>query len=150
MKGRLMFKRPIFTLLLALSSTPAFAQRLPGDVVPTHYDISVTPDLQAATFTGTERIVVTLKRPTAIIVLNSAEIEFETVHVKSGGRTAQARVTLDAAKEQATFTVDRPIAAGPAEIEIKYRGTLNDQLRGLYLSRGQTRRYAVTQLEASG
>ena len=82
-------------------------------------------------------------------MLNSAEIEFDKVVVKSGGRTTVARVTLDTAKEQATFTMDRPLAAGAAEIEIIYRGILNDQLRGLYLSKGKNRRYAVTQLEAT-
>ena len=34
-----------------------------------------------------------------------------------------ARVTLDPSKEQVTFTVDRPLAAGVAEIEIKYPGS---------------------------
>ena len=38
---------------------PAFAQRLPLNVTPTHYDLSVTPDLQKATFAGSERIEVT-------------------------------------------------------------------------------------------
>ena len=144
-----MLRRGLFIFLLLLLSTPVFAQRLPADVVPSHYDITVTPNLQDATFSGTERIVVALKKPSTTIVLNSAEIEFDTVTVKSGEHTAHARVTLDAAKEQATFTVDRPIAAGPAQIEIAYRGILNDQLRGLYLSKGKNRRYAVTQLEAT-
>jgi len=144
-----MFKRCIFTFLLLLLSSPAIAQRLSGDVIPSHYDIAVTPDLPAATFSGTERIVVTLKKPSSDIVLNAAEIEFDKVVVKSAGSTAAARVTLDATKEQATITVDRPLAAGAAEIEISYRGILNDQLRGLYLSKGNNRRYAVTQLEAT-
>jgi len=144
-----MFRRCVFTFVLLLLCTPAFAQRLPPDVVPSHYDITVTPDLQAATFSGTERIVVALQKPSTTIVLNAAEIEFDKVTVKSGDRTAQARVTLDATKEQATFTLDRPLASGAAEIDIAYRGILNDQLRGLYLSKGKNRRYAVTQLEAT-
>ncbi len=60
-----------------------------------------------------------------------------------------ARATLDPSKEQVTFAVDRPLAAGAAEINIQYHGILNDQLRGLYLSKGNNRRYAVTQLEAT-
>jgi len=78
-----MFKRCIFTFLLLLLSSPAIAQRLSGDVIPSHYDIAVTPDLPAATFSGTERIVVTLKKPSSDIVLNAAEIEFDKVVVKS-------------------------------------------------------------------
>src|SRR4029434_5783397 len=38
---------------------------------------------------------------------------------------------------------------GAAEIAITYRGLLNDQLRGFYLSKANNRRYAVTQLEAT-
>ena len=132
-----------------LLSTPAFAQRLPDNVEPSHYDIAVTPNLPAATFTGTERITVTLKKRSSAIVLNAAEIEFDKVAVKSGETTQQARVSLDAAKEQATFTLDRDVPAGVAEISIEYRGILNDQLRGLYLSQANNRRYAVTQMEAT-
>jgi aminopeptidase N len=138
-----------FALVPLLIATPLFAQRLPADIVPEHYDIAVTPNLQAATFSGTEKIAVKLARPTATIVLNAAEITFDTVTVSSGGRTQRARVALAPAKEQATFTIPRPIPAGTAEIVIAYRGILNDQLRGLYLSQANNRRYAVTQLEAT-
>src|SRR3954465_1743099 len=136
-------------VLLTLIATPCLAQRLPDNVVPSHYDIAVTPDLEAATFTGTETIAATLKKAATIITLNAAEIQFDTVTVKSGGRSEQARVSLDPAKEQATFTVDREIPAGVVQINVQYRGILNDQLRGLYLSRANNRRYAVTQLEAT-
>ena len=132
-----------------LISTPAFAQRLPDNVEPSHYDIAVTPNLQAATFAGTERIAVTLRKPSSTIVLNAAEIEFSKVAIKAGTVVQQARVTLDQTKEQATFSVERPLPAGSAEITIEYHGILNDQLRGLYLSQANNRRYAVTQLEAT-
>ena len=74
------------SVVLVLVSTPAFAQRLPDNVVPSHYDIAVTPDLPSAKFTGTERIVATLKKPATTIVLNAAEIEFDSVTVTSGDR----------------------------------------------------------------
>ena len=137
------------SVALVLVSTPAFAQRLPDNVVPSHYDIAVAPDLPSAKFTGTERIVATLKKPATTIVLNAAEIEFDAVTVKSGTRTNPAKVSLDETKEQATFTVDRQLPPGAIEIDITYRGSLNDQLRGLYLSQANNRRYAVTQLEAT-
>jgi aminopeptidase N len=58
-------------------------------------------------------------------------------------------LSLDPLRDQATFTVPRAIDAGRATIAVKYKGILNDQLRGLYLSRANNRRYAVTQLEAT-
>ena len=142
--------RILTTLLLLLGTAiPARAQRLPSTVVPVHYDLSVTPDLEKAAFGGTERIQVRLQAPSRTITLNAAEIDFETVAVSAAGHTQRARVTLSAPRDQATFTVATAVPAGAAEIEINYRGVLNDQLRGLYLSKANNRRYAVTQLEAT-
>jgi aminopeptidase N len=78
-----------------------------------------------------------------------AEIEFDKVTINQAARFRTRACSLDPAKEQATLTVDRALAAGVAEINIEYRGSLNDQLRGLYLSKANNRRYAVTQLEAT-
>src|SRR5580765_5862550 len=43
-------------LLLAASATTLRAQRLPGGVIPVHYDLTVSPNLSAATFAGEETI----------------------------------------------------------------------------------------------
>jgi puromycin-sensitive aminopeptidase len=139
----------VLVLALVLSAAPGFAQRLPDGVVPEHYDITVEPNLAAATFGGVEKIRVRIDESTTAIVLNAAEITFDRVGVTAGGRTQDAVVTADAAREQVTFRVRQPIPAGTADIHIEYRGILNDQLRGLYLSRANNRRYAVTQLEAT-
>jgi len=125
------------------------AQRLPSTVVPLHYDITVAPDLVAAKFTGEETIRVRLARPSTAIVLNAAEITFGEVKITAAGKTQVAKVSADGKTEQATFLVAAPIPAGDAEISIKYTGILNDDLRGLYLSQANKRRYAVTQLEAT-
>src|SRR3954471_7120597 len=114
-----MISRPCCVFaLFALVSTPVLAQRLPDNVVPSHYDIAVTPNLAAARFGGTERIAVSVKKPSSTIVLNAAEIEFDKVTIKSAALTQQARVSLDPTKEQATFTVDRALPAGTADITI--------------------------------
>jgi aminopeptidase N len=136
-------------VVVLLSAAPLEAQRLPRTVVPDHYDIAITPDLATATFAGTTRIRVRLDKPSTEIVVNAAEIAFEAVTIAAAGRTQTAKVTLDAAREQATLTVAESIPAGAAEISITYRGILNGQLRGLYLSHANNRRYAVTQLEAT-
>ena len=127
----------------------AFAQRLPATVTPVHYDITVAPRLADATFGGNVKIGVRLAAPSSTIVLNSAEIKFGASSITAGGRKQPAEVTVDAAKEQATFKVAAPVPAGEAELEIAYEGILNDDLRGLYLSKANNRRYAVTQLEAT-
>jgi puromycin-sensitive aminopeptidase len=146
---KIMRKTPVLALALVLLANTAWAQRLPAGVVPIHYDITIAPDLAAAKFTGQETVRVRLDAPSSSIVMNAAEITFRDVRVTAAGKTQSARVTLDAAKEQVTFQVPAAIPAGEAEIAIGYDGILNDDLRGLYLSKANNRRYAVTQLEAT-
>jgi aminopeptidase N len=123
--------------------------RLPAGVVPEHYTLKVTPDLAQATFAGEVAIDVRLTQPTSRIALNAAEITFQETAIEAGGQTQTATVTVDDKTEIATLTVGTAIPAGAARVRIKYAGTLNDQLRGFYLSKANNRRYAVTQLEAT-
>ena len=135
--------------LSLLSPYSARAERLPQTVRPEHYTLTLTPDLKAATFTGVEQIDVSIKEATSSIVLNALEIEFQSVTITAGGKEQKATVSLDKAKEQATFTVPDQIPAGQATISIHYTGILNSQLRGFYLSKTARRNYAVTQFEST-
>ena len=125
----------------------AYGQRLPDNVIPEHYTLTLTPDLQAASFVGDEKIDVTVKQPTDSITLNAAEIRFGTVTASFEGRELEATVTTDEQKEQATFNFGRTIPAGPVTLAILYHGILNNELRGFYLSKTAKRNYAVTQFE---
>jgi aminopeptidase N len=142
--------RRLLIVLSALSlAAPAFAQRLPGGVTPEHYTLWFAPDLAKATFKGRETIRVQLAKPTTTITLHAAEITFADVSVTAAGQTQKARVSEDAKNEMVTFSVDRPVPAGPASIAVTYAGLLNDKLRGFYLSVANGRRYAVSQMEAT-
>jgi aminopeptidase N len=134
-------------ILACLAVQPATAQRLPDTIAPTHYTLKLTPDLKAATFSGVEKIDVNIKQPVKSITLNAAEIKFESVAIYPQGPKQTATVTLDASKEQATFTFANEVPAGSATLEIHYTGILNNDLRGFYLSRTMRRNYAVTQFE---
>ncbi len=127
----------------------ALAQRLPGDVTPSHYDLSFDVDLANARFTGAETIHVDVVRPTRSIVLNAADITFREATVESGAATQTATVTTDRGRQMATLHLPRSIANGAADIHITYAGILNDKLRGFYLSTEKDQRYAVTQFEAT-
>jgi aminopeptidase N len=125
------------------------AVRLPALAKPTHYALTITPNLPAATFAGEERIDIEVPAATTRIVLNAAEITFGAVTIESAARRQQATVSLDANAQTATFTVTDALAPGPARISLTYTGRLNSDLRGLYLSEANGRRYAVSQLEAT-
>jgi len=136
------------TVLIAPART-ADAQRLSQSVIPQHYDLKLTPDLKAATFSGVEQIEVELKEASSTITLNSAEIEFQSVTVKAGGKEQTGTAATDKEKEQTTFTFPQPVPAGKATLTIHYTGMLNSQLRGFYLSKTAKRNYAVTQFEST-
>jgi puromycin-sensitive aminopeptidase len=134
---------------LFLSAPTALAQRLPGGVTPTHYTLWFAPDLAKATFRGRESIAVTLTKPSTAITLHAAEIAFGEVTIEHAGGSQAATVSLNEQDETVTLKVARPIARGPATIHIAYTGILNDKLRGFYLSKANSRSYAVSQMEAT-
>ena len=134
---------------LAIGSASAHAQRLPQTVTPEHYTLTLAPDLKKATFTGQETIDVALRQSTDAITLNSAEIKFSSVTTTVAGKEVAAKVTLDADKEQATFTFSQQLPAGNLKLAISYTGILNNELRGFYLSKTAKRNYAVTQFEST-
>ncbi len=135
--------------LLLLLAAPAHAQRLPGGVTPSHYDLNFDVDLAHARFGGVETIRIDVARPTRAIVLNAAELAFRSVTIESGTTRQTATVALDEGRQQATISVPRELPQGPAAIHIAYTGILNDKLRGFYLSTEGNERYAVTQMEST-
>jgi aminopeptidase N/puromycin-sensitive aminopeptidase len=135
--------------LLLASSLSIHAQRLAQTIRPESYTLTLAPDLKAATFSGVESIDVTLAEPAAAITLNAAEIAFQSVTVTAAGRQQTAAVSLDADKQQATFTFPEKLPAGKATLSIVYTGILNNELRGFYLSKTARRNYAVTQFEST-
>ncbi len=160
----------LLALLVLSSFHPAQAQRLPSGVHPDSYKLTLTPDLASATFTGSETIDVVLDAPSRTITLNAAEIKFIAVKaytlpiaaynygklgsqpvalrpIDSDKHPQTASVTLDTAKEQATFTFPNELPVGRVTLAIQYTGILNDKLRGFYLSKTKARNYAVTQFE---
>jgi puromycin-sensitive aminopeptidase len=124
--------------------------RLPRTVLPSRYELVLEPDLDAASFTGTVVIDVTVQEPTASIVLNAAELVVTEASVD--GVTGTVAVALDEESERCTLTLPAPVAAGPARVRLSFTGTLNDKLKGFYRSTftdadGRTRTIATTQMQ---
>ena len=139
-----------YLLLLTLAISPSLqGQRLAVGIVPEHYQLTFAPSLKDATFAGDEIIEVRVVKPTTMITINSAEIKFTSATVETGGARINAKVTIDEDREQANIIAPRMIPAGPARLHIAFTGTLNDKLRGFYLSETPKRRYAVTQFEST-
>ena len=130
-----------------LISAVVHAQRLPNVAIPQHYTLQLTPDMQAATFSGEETIDLTLTERVDEIELNAWQLKFDTVTAEAGGKSLSAAVSLDTNLQQATLHFPRKLPPGPVTLKIAYSGILNGELRGFYLSKAATRNYAVTQFE---
>ena len=138
------------TTFLALALSLAAAQRLPEVARPDSYKLTFTTDLANAKFDGDETITIQVLKPTSEITLNAVDIDFHSVTIMSGGSTQTAKVRPEKEKEMVVLEVGKPLAAGSATVHITYTGTLNSEMRGLYLGKDDKgRKYAATQFEAT-
>jgi len=131
------------------------SHRLPRNVVPSRYDIQIEPDLTASTFVGEETVEVTVREPTAEIVLNAADLTIRVAAIEDGTRQRLvASIRLDEASERAVLRFAEPLHAGPWRLCLAFSGVLSDKLRGFYRSTftrsdGSKALLAVTQFEAT-
>ncbi len=129
--------------------------RLSRDVVPSTYRIFLTPDIDAASFTGRVEIDVEVTRATTQVVLHALDLEIGAATVTSAGvahRSSEPR--FDEQYHTVAFTFDDELPTGPATLEIAFTGVLNDLLVGFYRSTytdesGQSHTIATTQFEHS-
>ena len=139
---------------LALSltvSTPALAaaNRLPTDVVPTLYDINVTPNAQNMTFSGAETVLVDVRKPVRTMTLNAADLMIKSASVD--GKPVKYR--LDAKAQQLTLMLPTTLTAGAHRVALQWTGTINTSAAGLFAidytnDDGSTSRMLATQFEA--
>jgi len=129
--------------------------RLPRHVLPTRYDLRLEPDLPAAAFRGHVTIALTVLEAADVVVLNALELAIEEATVESSqGERQSASVVLDEALQRCRLTVERSMTPGQWLLHMRFRGTLNDKLRGFYRSTykdqsGATQTIAATQFEAT-
>jgi puromycin-sensitive aminopeptidase len=129
------------------------SHRLPRGVTPSHYDLVLTPDLDAATFTGTVTVTIDVAEATDEVVLNAEELEIASVALTTADgetRTGTAELIGD---QRAVLHFVSPVPAGTGHLlELTFSGVLNDKLHGFYRSsfvddQGNTRVIATTQFE---
>jgi puromycin-sensitive aminopeptidase len=122
--------------------------------LPRRYALTLCPDLDAATFEGSVDVDVDVVVATREVVLNVIELEIDEAWVERDGRRLAVTVTTDEDTERATLTLADELAPGDAIVSLRFRGLLNDKLRGFYRSTftdetGAERVIATTQFEAT-
>ncbi|MBN8807548.1 MAG: M1 family metallopeptidase [Sphingomonas sp.] len=145
-------KFAVAAALLSAVSAPALAAdngRLPTDVAPIDYAISIAPNATAMTFTGEEKVTVNVRKPTRTIVLNAADLTINDARVD--GRVVP--YTIDKDNQRLTLTLPGPIAAGPHTVAFAWSGKINQSAAGLFAidytnNDGSKARMLATQFEA--
>ena len=148
----------LMTSCLALAAAAASAEtptELPRQVRPTHYDVAIAPEPGALTFTGKATISLEVLQPIHAITLNAVDLTFADAKLqpKSDAAVLVPRVDIDAARQTATFTFERPLPSGSYDLSLSYTGRIGTQAAGLYAldydTSGGHKRALFTQFENS-
>jgi puromycin-sensitive aminopeptidase len=123
--------------------------RLSKNVLPSRYELRIEVDLEAWRFVASERIDITLQRPTAEVVLHAVDLDISSAHAAVGTQTQPATIIWNAEAETATLRFPQPLPSGRARLDIAFHGVIVERLRGFYRSQKDGVRYAATQFEAA-
>ena len=102
--------------------------RLPKNVVPVSYDVSVVPDADALKLTGTESVRLQFRAPTATVQFNSLNETLD--HVLLDGKPVKS-VTSSDEQQLTTVTLLQPVS-GMHTLSFSYTGKIETQPQGLF------------------
>ncbi|KAG1651316.1 Puromycin-sensitive aminopeptidase [Nymphon striatum] len=129
-------------------------ERLPENVLPKEYNITIKPNLNTFKFNGQVKIECLVTEATSEISFNVADMEISNVtfEANDGGKEIAAENVLMLSKdEKATAKFSSPLPLGKGYLSMDFIGSLNDQMKGLYRSKyvinGEERYAAVSQFE---
>ncbi len=128
--------------------------RLEKHIIPSHYELTLHPDILASTFVGSEIIKIKIEKDIKSITLHSKDIDIETASYKAHNIQQFAyKIAYDTKKETATFYFKDILAKGQGLLSLVFSGILADNLRGFYKSKyvleGADKFIATTQFEAT-
>ena len=125
--------------------------RLPNHVRPERYEVYAELDLEKEEFRASVKIHAEVSAASDTVQLHAADMKLaETVTAVIGNEAMIGTVTYDAETERATFKFDRPLPEGKVIFDLDYTGTVQKDLKGLYLADDKSgNRALVTQAEPS-
>lgn len=128
--------------------------RLSPYIKPERYQLMVKPDLDGFTFEGEEIIELRLEKAVNEITLHSKELKIWDVEFQSADFSLQIKnIKYNTKAETVTLSSNKKLPRGLAKISLKFKGVLNDYMRGFYRSRymhqGKEKHLATTQFEAT-
>jgi aminopeptidase N len=104
--------------------------KLPKAVIPVHYIIELTPDIESLTLAGVEVVDVEVRQSTAQLTLNAVDMTLGAATIDDD--TQRPDIAQDAAAETATLSFPRPVAPGAHRLRIDFKAKINSFGRGLF------------------
>ncbi len=105
--------------------------RLPRSIVPTHYELTFVLNPVEPTYDGHVHIRIDICQPTDTIILHAVDLEIASGVFRDRIPTIQ----FDATTEQCHLVFGDQLAIGSGTLSLRFRGSFNDQLHGLYRCR---------------
>lgn len=130
-------------------------ERLPADIVPLHYWLTIDTDLEQLTFCGSLVVSIGVRKETSIIVLNSKDLKVSNVVLipENSGPLEPTYVQISKEDETMTIKFAQLLAIGYAELELSFDGILSEKMHGYYRTKytleGEDRWAAATQFEST-
>ncbi|KAG6866087.1 hypothetical protein C0991_008839 [Blastosporella zonata] len=129
--------------------------RLPTNVKPKHYDVTIKTDLEKLEFEGFVQVSLAIHRNTTSVTLNTTALELGKASIYSDAlKTEQepSGTSLDKDAERITYEFPTALPAGStAHLKIGFSGKLAGSMTGYYKSvyeiDGKQKAYALTQFE---
>ena len=123
---------PAFTGAPLAADIPS---QLPRSARPLHYDISVTPDAKALTFTGAATIDLELYESANGIVMNALDLDVVDASLTRADGTGEPIpliASTDTEAQTVTFIAPVPLDAGTYRLITHYKGIIGTQANGLF------------------
>lgn len=127
--------------------------RLSPHVQPSRYKLTIKPDLNEFTFSGQERIHLSVAKSTKTITLHAFDIKVISASMTVGKtKHSASKFTYNKKGQTVTLVFNKSIK-GEAVLDLEFTGLINNKLKGFYKSsythKGQEKYLATTQFEAT-
>ncbi len=126
--------------------------RLPKHIVPKRYEVRIQPDIELASFTGSQVVTIEVRQPARQIVLHALGLAISEAKL-IGEPTIALSPQIDAEEQTVTFALAEELPPGTYRLSLHFAGKLTEQPRGLYISRYQANgvrgKVLATQMEAT-
>lgn len=130
-------------------------QRLFPTITPSHYTISLAPDLENFTIKGSQTIKFTLQEASRKLTFHAYQLKVTNALLTLDDRQLSPEdISYDENEKTVTFIFSEEIPSGEKILELEFNGILSEKAKGFYRSQyevdGKTKFMAVTQFEEIG